>query len=652
MNGMGLLTFYRSGFFRNSLTTLLGRLGLIYAAYSVCRIIFYLLNTKSLGNILVGDWPSILVGGLLFDTSAIAYTNFLFIILALLPVKSLLKNKFYRAFYDFTFLLVNGFCLLLNVVDFFYFEFNLKRITADFTHWAGESNLVTILWSFAANHWIAFIALIVLMFLFYKLYRKIPLYLTPISNPWWFALVHLGIQSVLLGLCIAGMRGGFRHSTRPITLSNAGKYVSRPDLMPVVLNTPFSLIRTFNKKAYPDQTYMTEQEAVKIFNPVKNYADSVPFTPKNVIILILESYSREHSGRLNPALDQGHYEGYTPFLDSLMNQSLVCTNAFANGRKSIDAMPSILSGIPSLVVPYVLSHNSLNKINSIASLLKPKGYTSVFCHGAPNGSMGFEAFSKIAGFDRYLGMSEYPDDKDYDGIWGIWDEEFLQFFSQQLDTLVPPFLGVCFTLSSHHPFKVPERYRGQFPEGQLPVHASVGYTDMALRKFFESAAKKPWFPNTLFVITGDHSTIAWSDQYNSPVGAFAIPILYYYPGNQLRKTYIPVTQQTDILPSILDYLHFDKPFIAFGNSIFDPAATPFALNYLNELYQIIDEHNHLILFDGKNIEKIFDVSKTWTLSDQITIRDPETLDRALRLQQAIIQQYNQRMLHNKLTYSY
>ncbi|MDZ4708998.1 MAG: sulfatase-like hydrolase/transferase [Saprospiraceae bacterium] len=646
---MGKLSFARPGIFNNSLVTFWRRLALIFLAYTFCRILFYLFNIKSLGNIPFREWPGILVGGLVFDTSAIAYTNVLFLVLALFPVRSVLQNKIYQAFFDLSFLLVNGACLLLNVIDFYYFEFNLKRITADFTHWAGETNLPGILLSFIAENWFSFLVMLLLMYLFYKLYRRIPRYHTPIENSWLFALVHLALLVVFIGLAIAGMRGGFRHSTRPITLSNAGQYVSRPELMPVVLNTPFSLIRTFDKKAYPGEIYMQEEKAIKIFNPVKNYADTIPFVPKNIVIIILESYSREHSGRLNRGLDSGHYQGYTPFLDSLMDHSLVCTNAFANGRKSIDAMPSILAGIPSLVLPYVLSHNSLNKINSLASLLKPKGYTSGFYHGAPNGSMGFEAFSKIAGFDRYVGMNEYANEVDYDGLWGIWDEEFLQFFSRQLDTLPQPFLEVCFTLSSHHPFKLPARYEGQFPTGKLPVHQTVGYTDMALRKFFESAAKKPWFDQTLFVITADHSTVAWSDQYNSAVGAFAIPLIFYCPGDDLKKFFTPVTQQTDIMPSILDYLHFDHSFIAFGNSIFDSTSSPFALNYLNELYQIIDEHHHLTLFDGKTIQGIFDVGKTWTLSDATVIRDPNVLNHALLFQQAIIQQYNQRILNNQLT---
>jgi len=634
---------------KNSLYTLALRLGLVYAAYMLSRVIFYLLNYKTFGFIPLAEWPEIIMGGLLFDTSAIAYTNILFILLALFPVKEIISLRSYQRLYDAAFLTVNGACLIINAVDFFYFRYNLKRITADFAHWAGESNVMRIMMSFAGENWYVFVLAAGLLYLFYKWYRRIPLYVTLLPNAWLFGFVHLLLLSGMTGLSIAGMRGGFLHSTRPITLSNAGKYVSRPDLMPVVLNTPFSLIRTFDKKAYPEKTYMPEEEAIQVFNPVKNYSDSLPFEAKNVVILIIESLSREHSGYLNPNLGGGEYKGYTPFLDSLMKESLVCTNAFANDRKSIDAMPSILAGIPSLVLPYVLSHNSLNKINSLASLLKPKGYRSAFFHGAPNSSMGFQAFSRIAGFDQYYGKDEYGNDADYDGIWGIWDEEFLQYFGRQLDTFTPPFLGICFTLSSHHPFKVPPRYEGVFPEGKLPVHACVSYTDMALRKFFEVASTKPWYRNTLFVITADHSTVAWSEKYNSPVGAFAIPILYFSPGGLLRKTYQGVTQQTDIMPSVLDYLHFDQPFVAFGNSIFDDEAEPFALHYNNEQYQVIDSDHRLSLFDGNKITGVYDIRDSWSLGGNKVLLPAESESELLRFHQAVIQQYNQRILHNKLT---
>ena len=640
--------------YRNTAGSLLLRLGLVYFSYSLCRLAFYSINSHRFGKLSWDDWKGIIQGGLLFDTSAIAYTNILFIILWLVPIRPLLNNRLYRTSIDIGFISINSLCIILNVVDFYYYEFNLKRLTADFSHWIGETNATLILGNFLISHWLMVIGVLVAIWSFIWLYRKIPFYNNLSLSSGSFVLYQLAMMIVFIGLGIAGMRGGFLHSTRPITLSNAGKYVTNPSWMPIVLNTPFSIIRTIEIKAYPETKFMNDSIALVQYNPVHRYhfstdTQSISDSKKNVIIIILESFSREHSGYLNPDLEGGNYKGYMPFLDSLMQISTVCTNAFANGRKSIDAMPSILAGLPSLIEPYVLSHNSLNKINSVASLLKPNGYHSAFFHGAPNGSMGFQAFARIAGFDQYYGKSEYNNDNDYDGIWGIWDEEFFQFFAKTLTSFKPPFLGVCFSVSSHHPFILPEKYRGHFDKGKLEVHQCVGYTDYAIRKFFDYAKTQSWYTNTLFVISADHSTIAWSAKYNSPVGAFAIPIIYFDPTHPQLNRFEQVTQQTDIMPSILDYLHYDQPFVAFGNSIFDTHANRFALNYLNEQYQTIDSSFNMSSFDGKKQTEFYNINSSWMPVSDPSLLESPLKSKALLFQQALIQQYNQRILHDQLT---
>lgn len=633
-----------------SLKPIVLRLSLVYAYYFVSRIFFYLINIKILGKVPLSDWPKVLLGGFVFDSSAIFYTNLLFVLLWLIPVKSVAGNKTYQKILSGLFLLVNLTCISLNVIDLFYFEFNLKRMTADFSHWIGESNTTTILLAFLRSHILAFLVFIGFVYLFIRLSFRINNEYTETKTNLSYFAIHSLLIVLISSVFIIGMRGGYTHSSRPITLSNAGKYVGNPGWMPLVLNTPFSLIRTFDKQVYTDEHYMTNQEANSYFNPAKKPRFPEDSMRKlNVVIIILESYAREHSGYLNPHLLNGHYEGYTPFLDSLMQESLVCTHAFANGRKSIDAMPSILASIPSLLEPYVLSHNSLDKINTLATLLKPYGYQSAFFHGAPNGSMGFDAFTKIAGIDEYYGKDEFNNDGEFDGIWGIWDEPFFQFFNQKISSFKQPFLGVCFSVSSHHPFILPKSYQGKIEEGILPVHKCVRYTDLALQHFFEAAKKEPWFENTLFIVSADHSTISWSEEYNNLVGDFAIPILYYCPRLHLKGRFEKVTQQTDIMPSVLDLLHYPKSYIAFGNSIFDSAQTRFALSYLNDRYEVMDSTNLFSLSDAHQLTALYDTNVNWNLSENLINKDTILDRKTLRFHQAVIQQYNHRILKDSLT---
>lgn len=364
-----------------------------------------------------------------------------------------------------------------------------------------------------------------------------------------------------IGLFIGGVRGGFRESTRPITLSNAAEYAAVPRDINLVLNTPFAFLRTIRTDVVEKVNYYPTSAALdSVFTPLRIPSDTTVMRPKNVVVIILESFSKEFVGAYNRDLEGGSYRGHTPFLDSLIGVSRAYQYSFANGRKSIDAMPSVLCSIPSIEVPYVLSHFSGNKVNSLASLLREKNYHTAFFHGAPNGSMGFEAFSRLSGFQEYYGKTEYNNDADFDGIWGIWDEPFMQYFAHRMNAFQQPFFTAMFSVSSHHPFRLPAGYESRFPEGPMTIHKCISYTDYALKRFFQTASSMPWFRNTLFVITADHASAQIQfPEYNTPWGYFAVPILFYQPGADWHTLEPEVIQQIDIMPTVLGQLGYDQP---------------------------------------------------------------------------------------------
>jgi len=369
---------------------------------------------------------------------------------------------------------------------------------------------------------------------------------------------------------------------------------------------------------------------------------------KNVVIILLESFSREHFGYFNKNLDNDTYKGYTPFLDSLSAHSLTFPNAFANGRKSIDALPSVTASLPALMLPYVLTEYSSNKINSLATLLGSQGYETAFYHGAPNGSMGFNAFTNLAGFKHYVGMSEFNNNAFYDGMWGIWDEEFFQFFNNQLTATKEPFFATIFSVSSHHPFEVPERYKNVYPKGHLPIHQCVGYTDNALREFFNAAKKTYWYNNTIFVITADHSTIAYHEAYKTNVNAFAVPLIFYTPDESIIGRRTDVAQQIDIMPTILHYLKYPESYIAFGNDLLNNQAPRFAINSVGENYQFI-RNDTVTYFNGLKTTGIYSMITDPMLQKSVLGNHLNNDDE--QIIKAFVQQYNNRMIENKLTSS-
>ena len=331
-----------------------------------------------------------------------------------------------------------------------------------------------------------------------------------------------------------------------------------------------------------------------------------------------------------------------------MEHSLVFKYAYANGRKSISAIPSLVAGIPYVKVPYVLSHYSSNKTCSLAQCLVNEGYYTAFFHGAPNGSMGFQSFTHLTGFEDYFGKNEYNNDADYDGIWGIWDEEFFHFFAEKMNTFKEPFFTTVFSLSSHHPFNVPERYEGIFPKGPLPVHECIGYTDNALRQFFEYAKTMPWYENTLFVFSADHASAAYLKEYKNTLGAFAIPIFFYRPDNSLQQfDTTTIVQQIDILPSVLSYLHYPSDFCAFGKNVFDTTREQMSINYNNEYFQCFYK-DFVLQFDEKKSVNLYNFKKDRFFKTNLLnsgIAEQDTMELSTK---AFLQEYTNRMIDNKM----
>ena len=432
------------------------------AVYSLCRLIYLFENWSYFSEgLTMGHWWTLMKGGMVFDASAVMYTCALYLVLVLLPLHLKEREGYYRGC-RWLFVVVNAIAVVMNLADSVYFKYTSRRTTTTvFNEFSHENNLGSIFGTELLNHWylvLAAVALVALLWWLHVMPRTTRHY-----RPRWLYYVAMSVSLVgTVPFVVAGMRGGFAHSVRPITMSNANQYADRPIEAALVLNTPFSMLRSIGKNVFADPHYFaTEEEAMRYYTPVHEPDSTAVPVHKNVVVFILESFGKEYSGFFNPDLDGGNYRGYTPFLDSIAAHSLTFTYSYANGRKSIDAMPSVLSGIPMIEEPFFLTPASMNNLTGIAGELKQNGYTTAFYHGADNGSMGFEAFAHTTGFQRYYGRNEYNadpatgGDKDYDGVWAVWDEPFLQFMARSLGTLPQPFVAGAFTASSHHPYKVP-----------------------------------------------------------------------------------------------------------------------------------------------------------------------------------------------------
>jgi phosphoglycerol transferase MdoB-like AlkP superfamily enzyme len=631
----------------NIFVVLVYRILLIMFLLTLSRIGFYLFNMNMFPGITFLQFLRMLHGGLVFDISAVVYFNMLYIILNSIPF-DFRYNRYYQSGLKYLYFFTNGLMLSLNGADYPYFRFLNKRATADvFSTFKNEQRLGKMFFSFLIDYWPATLFCLFLIFLMVFLYSRVKPRKPYPDRKVIYWLINIAMVPIVAALVIGAARGGYRHSTRPITISNAARYVKNPHDVAIVLNTPFSILRTYGKKELKRYEFFSEQELKKLYDPHRIPVDKEEFRPMNVVIIIMESFAREYVGAFNKDLEGGTYKGYTPFLDSLISVGLTFDVSLANGNKSIDAMPSILASMPSLETPYIISPYANNTINGIGSLLKQKGYYSAFFHGAPNGSMGFDSFSRMAGFDDYFGMSQFPEKRDFDGMWGVWDEPFFQFFASKMNTFKEPFLTTIFSVSSHHPFKVPEKYIGKFTKGPIPICEVINYSDFSLKEFFTSISDKPWFKNTLFVLTADHTNEKFHKEFQNSLGQFLVPILFYSPGSDLKGYKMRIAQQIDIMPTILSYLHFDKEYIAFGNNLLDDSYISFGFNSYGSTYYMYMKDHILEMVDNKTVG-LYNFKKDRYFTSNLLNLAPEIQKPMEDKLRAVMQTYNSRLIDNNM----
>jgi phosphoglycerol transferase MdoB-like AlkP superfamily enzyme len=632
---------------RNIFVVLAYRILLIMLLFTLCRIGFFLFNYKMFPGITLGQLITILKGGLAFDISAVVYINVLLILLHIVPFE-IRYRAVYQQIMKYLYFTSNGIAIAMNGMDFVYYRFINKRATADvFKTFEHETNMVKLFFRFLFDYWPATLITLFMWFLMVYLYNKVKTEKPEPRNRIGYYVVNFLMIPVILALVIGAARGGYRHSTRPITISNAARYVENPRDVAIVLNTPFSFFRTFDKKALVKYEFFNEEKLARLYNPHYVPVNTKPFSNENVVIIILESFAREYIGALNKNLEGGTYTGYTPFIDSLIKVSLTFDVSIANGKKSIDAMPSILASVPSLETPYTISHYANNQINGFPELLRRKGYYTAFFHGAPNGSMGFDSFAKTAGFENYFGLDQYPEKSDFDGMWGVWDEPFFKFFARKLNSFKEPFLVSLFSVSSHHPFLVPEKYTGKFKKGPAPIVEVVGYTDFALRELFDEISTSAWFKNTLFIITADHTNESIHKEFQNNFGSYCIPIIFFKPGSDLRGVKARIAQQIDIMPTILSYLNYDEEYIAFGNNLLDDSYESFAFNTNGSDYHLYIKDNILEMIDNKPVG-LYNYKTDKLLEKNLIGKNPELQKQMEEKLKAIIQTYNSRLIDNNM----
>jgi phosphoglycerol transferase MdoB-like AlkP superfamily enzyme len=601
------------------------------------KAIFVLANLHTFQNIRLLD----VLGAFWIDAVTVSLTFIPFAVLWLMPFTK--RNSiWYKNIFRILFLLHVAFLAAANLLDVVYYGYAGKRSTFDLFSVLGYEKEM-------GNHWLTYIEdfwwlaviLIIIVYFCDRIYNRI--YQNIISGKEKITIVRYGVSTALvIAVLIIIARGGF--GLRPISIISISQY-SSPENVGFVSNTAFTMLKSFEEPGLERLSLMSEKEALELFTPIREYV-SQPYPQLgdsvNVVVVILESFGSEWLG------NSKENESYTPFFDSLCAEGYYFPNAYANGTKSIEAMPAVLASMPTLMeTPYIASRYASNKMDGVGFMLKEKGYESAFFHGAAKGSMNFDGFAALIGLDFYFGKRDYPEINDFDGTWGIFDHKFLPWVAKKMSEMQEPFFNAIFTLSSHHPYVIPAELEGKLKEGPYPICKSLNYGDYALREFFKEAKKQKWYDRTLFVFVADHTTSSKSPFYGQKVGKFSVPILYFTPSGALPKQKnLEITQQIDILPSVLHLIGYDKPIYTFGQSVFERTYPPFAVTYTEGVHNLFFEQ-YLLTLSGYQILSLFDISKDPSLTQNIFPEKQAEIRPMSLFLRALIQRFNNDLLDNR-----
>jgi hypothetical protein len=601
------------------------RFSVLILLYSLARVLFFAFNQRALQGTPLSAVAAAFVVGFRSDVIVIVLTNSVLIVLALL--RPFVIRAWYEKFLNVVFLLCNLPFLIINVVDLEYFKFTGER--SSLSLWDVRSDIPFQLGNFIIYYW--YLSLIAVGFIFFACFflpNGAAKDSTPPHRKWlWGACGFL-----LGGLLLLG-------GEHVVKEQIAGAPGSGDDsaLKQLAQNSTLTLLRSGSS--------CTARSIGGEFGALPPTGHEVPARPlvnepvthsraagaaDNVVILIVESLSTEYTGI------GGQAANYAPFLTQLADKSVSFANHFANARRSIDALPSILLGLPRLSAATFRCSTS-RRLDGLPSILREHGYATLFFHGGRNGAGDFDAFTKQIGFTHYYGANEYGRPADFDGIWGIYDEPFLRFTAHELSKQDEPFAAVIFTTSTHQPFKIPAQYEGRFPKGELPIHESVGYVDHSLRQFFAIAEQMPWFDRTLFVITGDHTGPA-AEPRSRLVDAYRVPLIFYHPTVALPDTdESKITQHVDIAASVLDHLGLESGrLLPFGRSVFDAKYEGVALGEVAGRYWIALGDHYMERSAGDT------AILSYLSDDTATLDDPAKIEaRLLRELEIYVLRFNQ-----------
>ncbi|PWA05878.1 LTA synthase family protein [Flavobacterium psychrotolerans] len=293
---------------------------------------------------------------------------------------------------------------------------------------------------------------------------------------------------------------------------------------------------------------------------------------KNVVLITIESYSAEFLKMY------GNEQNLTPFLDSLATKSLLFTNLYAVGNRTVRGLEAVTLCLPPTAGESVVKRKDNKNKFSTGNLFLNKGYNVKYMYGGDAFFDNMQDFFTGNGYAIVDKKSFQPNEITFQNIWGVCDEDM---YNKALSVMGneakenKPFFNHIMTVSNHRPFT--------FPNNKIDIsgdaksrEGGIKYTDFAMKQFFDKASKQPWFKNTVFVILADHCASS-AGKTELPLDKYRIPAMIYSPGFIEPKRYTNLMSQIDVMPTLFGLLNFNYQSKFFGQDVFKADYKPRAL---------------------------------------------------------------------------
>lgn len=297
-------------------------------------------------------------------------------------------------------------------------------------------------------------------------------------------------------------------------------------------------------------------------SPLAHQAKS-PTAPKkyNLVMITVESLSAKFLGTF------GNTENLTPHLDKLADKSLLFTQLYATGTRTVYGLSSLTLAMPPVPGNSIVRRPNNDNLFSLGSVLRQQGYKTQFIYGGYGYFDNMNAFFANNGYDIIDRNNLSKEEITFANVWGVADDDLFRRAVKENDKTYQegkPFFNMIMTTSNHRPFT--------YADGKIDIPSHTGrsggvkYTDYAIDDFLTEARKHPWFKDTIFVIVADHTADSAGKSDLDPT-KYHIPMLVYAPGIVKPGKVDWMASQIDVAPTLLGLMGISYESRFYGQDL-------------------------------------------------------------------------------------